>query len=241
MPADLPERFGPYQIAARLGQGGMGEVYLAHDTRLGRDVAIKVIAHERAGDTNLQSRFEREARAASALNHPNIVSVYDVGEQDGTQYIVSELVRGESLRQMISRGPVPAPELARIATQIADALIAAHAAGIIHRDLKPENIMVTVEGRVKVLDFGLARCIKQHVSDSQSTVTQSAATQPGLVMGTAGYMSPEQICGQAVDHRSDIFSVGVILYEMATGARAFRGRNSIETMSAVLRDRSGES
>src|SRR5580700_3115995 len=198
MPEDLPERFGPYQVEGRLGAGGMGQVYRARDTRLGREVAVKVIAHEKADDPGLQSRFAREARAASALNHPNIVSVYDVGEQDGTHYIVSELVQGESLRQTISRGPLPSGQSIRIATQIADALKAAHAAGIVHRDLKPENIMVTPDERVKVLDFGLARRIQQ-ISDTERTVTQSVAG-PGMIVGTAGYMSPEQICGEETDY-----------------------------------------
>jgi tRNA A-37 threonylcarbamoyl transferase component Bud32/Tfp pilus assembly protein PilF len=236
MPEDLPERFGPYQVEGRLGAGGMGQVYRARDTRLGREVAVKVIAHEKADDPGLQARFEREARAASALNHPNIVSVYDVGEQDGTHYIVTELVHGESLRQIISRGPLAPDQLARLASQIADALKAAHAGGIVHRDLKPENIMVTPEGRVKILDFGLARRVKQHVSQADNTVTLATTTQPGTIVGTAGYMSPEQICGEEIDHRSDIFSAGLVFYEMAAGARAFRGRTSIEVMSAVLKD-----
>jgi tetratricopeptide (TPR) repeat protein len=233
---DLPERFGPYHIEGRLGAGGMGQVYRARDTRLGREVAVKVITHDKAGDPTLQARFEREARAASALNHPNIVSVFDVGEQDGTHYIVTELVPGESLRRMISSGPVPAEQLKRIATQIADALKAAHGAGIVHRDLKPENIMLTPDGRVKILDFGLARRMKHHVSERDNTMTLSTTTQPGTVVGTAGYMSPEQICGEEVDHRSDIFSAGLVLYEMACGSRAFKGRNSIDVMSAVLKD-----
>jgi tetratricopeptide (TPR) repeat protein/tRNA A-37 threonylcarbamoyl transferase component Bud32 len=233
---NLPERFGPYQIEGRLGAGGMGQVYRARDTRLGREVAVKVITHDKADDPSLQARFEREARAASALNHPNIVSVFDVGEQDGTHYIVTELVQGESLRRIISRGPVPADQLKRIALQIADALKAAHGAGIVHRDLKPENIMLTPDGRVKILDFGLARRMRQHVSERDNTMTLSTTTQPGTVVGTAGYMSPEQICGEEVDHRSDIFSAGLVLYEMAGSSRAFKGRNSIEVMSAVLKD-----
>ena len=235
MPGNLPERLGPYQIGDKLGAGGMGEVYRARDTRLDRDVAIKVILQERSDEATLQSRFAREARAASALNHPNIVCVYDVGEQDGTQYIVSELVQGESLRQMISRGPLPPAQSVKIATQLADALKAAHAAGIVHRDLKPENIRVTSEGRVKVLDFGLARRI-QRTSDPDRTVTQTTAGHGGMAIGTAGYMSPEQICGEEADYRSDIFSAGVVLYEMASGARAFTGRTSFEMMSAVLKD-----
>ena len=229
-------RLGPYEVQEPLGAGGMGQVWKARDTRLGRDVAVKIIAHARAEEAGLQLRFEREARALSALNHPNIVSVYDVGEQDGSQYIISELVPGESLRQRISRGPLPPGELLRMAAQISTALMAAHTAGIVHRDLKPENIMITPDGRPKILDFGLARRIAQRTAAGDSTVTQTTATQPGTVMGTAGYMSPEQICGEEVDGRSDIFSMGVVLYEMATGARAFQGRSSIEMMSAILKD-----
>jgi len=229
-------RLGPYEVQEPLGAGGMGQVWKARDTRLGRDVAVKIIAHARAEEAGLQLRFEREARALSALNHPNIVTVYDVGEQDGSQYIISELVPGESLRQRISRGPLPPGELLRMASQISMALMAAHAAGIVHRDLKPENIMITPDGRPKILDFGLARRIAQRSAAGDSTVTQTTATQPGTVMGTAGYMSPEQICGEEVDGRSDIFSMGVVLYEMATGARAFQGRSSIEMMSAILKD-----
>ena len=229
-------KLGPYEVLEPLGAGGMGQVWKARDPRLGRDVAIKIIAHEKSADATLQSRFEREARALSALNHPNIVCVYDMGEHDGAQYIVSELVHGESLRQRISRGPLPSDALLSIATQIAGALTTAHAAGIVHRDLKPENIMVTDEGVPKILDFGLARRLASSTTNPDSTVTQTTATQPGTVMGTAGYMSPEQICGEAVDGRSDIFSMGVVLYEMATGARAFHGRSSIEMMSSILKD-----
>jgi tetratricopeptide (TPR) repeat protein len=229
-------RLGPYEVLEPLGAGGMGQVWKARDPRLGRDVAVKIIAHARAEDAGLQLRFEREARALSALNHPNIVCVFDVGEQNGSQYIISELVPGESLRQRISRGPLPSGELLRMASQISNALMAAHAAGIVHRDLKPENIMITPDGRPKILDFGLARRIPERTAAGDSTVTQTTATQPGTVMGTAGYMSPEQICGEEVDGRSDIFSMGVVLYEMATGARAFQGRSSIEMMSAILKD-----
>ena len=229
-------KLGPYEILGPLGAGGMGQVWKARDTRLDREVAIKIIAHDKSEDATLQSRFEREARALSALNHPNIVAVYDVGEHEGGRYIVSELVRGESLRQVLSRGPLPADRLIPLATQIANALAAAHSAGIVHRDLKPENIMITGEGNVKILDFGLARRTRLQSRPSESTVTQTTATQPGMVMGTAGYMSPEQICGEEIDGRSDIFSMGVVLYEMASGARAFHGRSSIEMMSAVLKD-----
>jgi tetratricopeptide (TPR) repeat protein len=227
---------GPYEVREPLGAGGMGEVWKARDTRLERDVAIKVITHDKADDTMLQSRFGREAKTLSALNHPNIVCVYDVGEQSGAHYIVSELVRGESLRKFVSAGPLPYDRLLNLAGQTARALKAAHAAGIVHRDLKPENIMVTADDTVKILDFGLARHVRQAGASAENSLTQTIATQPGMVMGTAGYMSPEQICGEEVDGRSDIFSFGVILYEMATGNRAFRGRNSIEMMSAVLKD-----
>ncbi len=228
-------RLGPYEVLEPLGEGGMGQVWKARDTRLDRPVAIKIIAPDKSADAGLQSRFEREARALSALNHPNIVCVYDVGTQDGAPYIVSELVPGDSLRRIVSRGPLPFDRLVTIAGQIAGALARAHAAGIVHRDLKPENIIITPEGVPKILDFGLARRLAP-ASHPDSTVTQTTATQPGTVMGTAGYMSPEQICGEAVDGRSDIFSMGVVLYEMATGTRAFQGRSSIEMMSSVLKD-----
>ena len=229
-------KLGPYEIVAPLGAGAMGEVYRARDPRLGRDVAIKVLNDEAFGMADRRARFEREARAAAALNHPNIVALYDIGADEGRFYIVSELVEGESLRSRILRGQIPVREFYRIAVQLADGMAAAHAASITHRDLKPENIMLTTEGRVKILDFGLARQAAKAdaaaaVSDSTSTQLD---TQPGTVLGTVVYMSPEQVRGLAVDHRSDQFSFGVVLYEMATGKRPFASETHVQTMSAIL-------
>ncbi len=236
MPLTAGDKLGPYEIVALLGAGGMGEVYRARDTRLGRDVAVKVLNDEAFGMADRRARFEREARAAAALNHPNIVALYDFGAEDGRFYIVSELVEGESLRSRIERGQIPVREFYRIAVQLADGMAAAHAASITHRDLKPENIMVTTEGRVKILDFGLARQAAKAdapVAQSDSTATQ-LDTQPGTVLGTVVYMSPEQVRGLAVDHRSDQFSFGVVLYEMATGKRPFASETHVQTMSAIL-------
>ncbi|MEO8126175.1 MAG: protein kinase [Bryobacteraceae bacterium] len=224
-----------YRITAKLGAGGMGQVFRASDSRLSRDVAIKILPP--TTDDSLHQRFTLEARAASALNHPNIVAVYDVGTYEETPYIVSELVEGEPLRDLIDRGPVPVRKLLELAAQISDGMAAAHAAGIVHRDLKPENIMITREGRAKILDFGLA---KQQTSSSTIAVTDETLamshTQPGLIMGTANYMSPEQARGAASDYRSDQFSFGVILYEMVTGKQPFARETTVQTMSAVLAD-----
>jgi eukaryotic-like serine/threonine-protein kinase len=229
-------KLGPYEILAPLGAGGMGEVYRARDPRLGRDIAIKVLNEKTSESAGGRARFEREARAAGALNHPNILAVYDFGLDNGRFYIASELVQGESLRERILRGPVPVRELYRIAVQLSDGMAAAHAAGIIHRDLKPANVMVTPEGRVKILDFCLARqagVARGTAAVADSTLTE-VDTHPGTVLGTVGYMSPEQVRGQPADHRSDQFSLGVILYEMATGTRPFSAGTSVETMSAIL-------
>ena len=213
----------------------MGEVYRAHDTRLGRDVALKVLHADLAQNADRRTRFEREARAVAALNHPNIVALFDIGEENGVFYFVSELVEGELLRDRIDRGALPVRELLDIAVQMGDGISAAHAAGITHRDLKPENVMLTRDGRVKILDFGLARHASAPSPVQDRTVTINA-TQPGTVLGTANYMSPEQVRGQAVDYRSDQFSFGVILYEMVTGKQAFHRESAILTMSAVVTD-----
>ena len=228
-------RFGPYEIVAQLGEGGMGEVYRAHDQRLGRDVALKVLHAGVAQHADRRTRFEREARAVAALNHPNILAIFDIGEENGLVYFVSELVEGESLRNKIALGPMPVRDLLDVAVQMADGIAAAHSAGITHRDLKPENIMLTRDARVKILDFGLARQAPTVVQTDGRTVTMNE-TQPGAVMGTPNYMSPEQVRGGAVDYRSDQFSFGIILYEMATGKQAFQRETVVQTMSAVITD-----
>jgi serine/threonine protein kinase len=222
-------RLGPYQIVSMLGAGGMGEVYRARDTRLGRDVAVKILPPDLAQDTGRRQRFEREARAAGGLNHPHLVAVFDVGNEEGLLYLVTELVDGESLRALLRRGVPPLRQILEIGAQAADGLAAAHAGGIVHRDLKPDNIMLTRDGRAKILDFGLAR-------QTGPAGRDETATEAGVVMGTAGYMSPEQVRGEAVDHRSDIFALGAVLYEMATGRRAFERDTSVASMYAIMHD-----
>src|SRR5450759_661224 len=219
------ERLGPYEIRAALGAGGMGEVWRAYDTRLGREVAIKVSA-ERFSD-----RFEREARSVAALNHPNICTLHDVGPN----YLVMELVEGPTLADRITQGPIPLEEALPIARQIAEALEAAHEKGIVHRDLKPANIKIRPDGTVKVLDFGLAQAMAAAAdSDSSPTVTLSA-TAAGVILGTAAYMSPEQARGKPVDKRADIWSFGVVLYEMLSGKRLFEGETISDVLAAVLK------
>jgi Tol biopolymer transport system component len=229
------QRLGNYEILDKLGEGGMGEVWRGRDERLNRTVAIKILPPDLANDPQRRARFEQEARALGALNHPNIVAVYDVGQDNGRSYIVSELVDGESLRSIIDRGPLPTRKVIDYAVQMAEALAAAHELGIVHRDFKPENVMVTRAGRVKVLDFGLAKQNVTAVGDKTATMAMSLS-QPGMVMGTAGYMSPEQVRGEPVDARSDIFSFGCVLYEMMAGQRAFQARSSVETMHAILNE-----
>ncbi|HEX4440596.1 MAG TPA: protein kinase [Thermoanaerobaculia bacterium] len=231
-------RLGSYEIVAPLGAGGMGEVYRARDARLSREVAIKVLPAAVASDPDRRLRFEQEARSASALNHPNILTIYDVGSADGTVYIAMELIEGRTLRELIAGGePVPMKRLLEVATQTAEGLAKAHGAGIVHRDLKPENVMVSKDGFVKILDFGLAKLIEPVTQDASVLPTAIAApTTPGTVMGTAGYMSPEQASGQSVDYRSDQFTLGAILYEMATGKRAFARKTGAETLVAIIRE-----
>ena len=226
-------RLGPYEILAPIGAGGMGEVYRAKDPRLGRDVAIKVLAAEVSGDRDRVRRFENESRAASALNHPNIVTVYDVGSEHGATYTAMELVDGTTVRELAESGWVPTRRLLDLSVQMADGLAKAHEAGIVHRDLKPENIMISRDGYVKILDFGLAKLVEPSGLDHSDIVT---GTRPGMVMGTIGYMSPEQASGHSVDFRSDQFSLGAILYELATGRRAFRRDTSAETLTAIIRE-----
>ena len=228
-------RIGPYEIVSLLGSGGMGDVYRARDARLGRAVAVKVLTPDVANDPGRRQRFEQEARAASALNHPNILSVYDTGSQDGLVYIVSELIDGETLRDYLKRGALPQSRALEIAGQVADALAAAHAASIVHRDLKPENIMLTRDGRAKILDFGLAKQVTPRTpgSDEAEMVTR---TTPGAVLGTAAYMSPEQVRGETVDPRSDLFSFGLVLYECLCGRPPFDRPTGVEVMTAILRE-----
>ncbi len=232
-----------YAFLEKLGSGGMGEIYKARDSRLNRIVAVKVLAPGRTRDPQRRRRFIQEAQAASALNHPNIVTIHDILPEGDTQYMVMEHVAGKTLHQLIAAGPIPVPEVLRLAIQMANALAAAHGAGIIHRDFKPANVMVTDSGLVKILDFGLAKLLDPagHTrppegEGDQATLTQAPLTVEGAIMGTVNYMSPEQAEGLKVDARSDIFSFGAVLYEMVTGHRAFDGDSGISTLSAVLRD-----
>src|SRR6059036_1533661 len=227
-----------YTIVSKIGEGGMGEVYRARDTKLGRDVAIKVLPAAFSEDRDRLRRFEQEARAAGALNHPNILVIFHIGTHDGAPYIVSELLEGETLRERMAGAALPQRKAIDYALQTAHGLAAAHAKGIVHRDLKPDNLFVTNDGRVKILDFGLAKLTAtSDGTQSQTEVpTRKVNTDPGTVMGTMGYMSPEQLRGKTADHRSDIFSFGAILYEMLSGKRAFRGGSIAETMSAILRE-----
>jgi eukaryotic-like serine/threonine-protein kinase len=229
MPLTTGTLLGPYEILAVIGSGGMGEVYRARDTRLGREVALKILPADVAGDPSRRQRFELEARAVAALNHPNIVAIYDAGTEAGVSFIVSELVDGEPLRGM----KLGLRKTLDIAVQIAGGLAAAHEAGITHRDLKPDNILLARDGRVKILDFGLAKIRSSRAPAAAETVT--VHTEAGVVMGTVGYMSPEQVRGLDVDHRSDLFSFGVVLHELLAGKRAFQGETSVDTMQAILR------
>ena len=230
-------RLGPYEVISPLGAGGMGEVYRARDTRLGRDVAVKVLPASFSSDRDRLHRFEQEACAAGALNHPNILSIHDIGNHDGSPYVVSELLEGETLRKRLNGTTLPQRRAVDYALQLAQGLAAAHEKGIVHRDLKPENIFITKDGRVKILDFGLAKLIEANGNEHQSEIpTRRADTDPGIVLGTVGYMSPEQVRGQPVDHRSDIFAFGAILYEILSGQRAFRGDSPADTMSAILKE-----
>jgi TolB-like protein/Flp pilus assembly protein TadD len=230
-------RLGPYEILALLGAGGMGEVYRAKDPRLGREVAIKVLPASFSKDADRLRRFELEARAAGLLNHPNIMAVYDIGAHEGAPYVVSELLEGETLRGRISGGAVPVRKATEWALQIAHGLAAAHEKGIVHRDLKPENLFVTKDGRVKILDFGLAKLtLVEDAAPRTDLPTAPAGTEPGVVLGTLGYMSPEQVKGLPADARSDIFAFGTILSEMLSGKRAFHRGTAAETMSAILKE-----
>jgi len=230
-------RLGPYEIQAPLGQGGMGEVYRALDTRLKREVALKVLPDEYASDPESLRRFQKEARSAAGLAHPNIVPLFDVGQEKDLCYAVAELVDGKTLRERLAGGPLPASEAAGIAAQVAEGLEAAHEKGLVHRDIKPENIMLTGRGLAKILDFGLARRLPSVLSDSEDAPTATfESAELGQIAGTVGYMSPEQIRGEPIDARSDIFSLGVVLYEMVGGRRPFAGESKIETLNAILKE-----
>jgi hypothetical protein len=228
------QRLGPYELLGGLGAGGMGEVYRARDPRLGRTVAIKVLPAATSADPSRRRRFEHETRAAGQLNHPNVLAVYDVGDHEGAPYLVTELLEGETLRERLRIGALPVRKAADHALQVARGLAAAHDRGIVHRDLKPENLFLTRDGIVKILDFGLARLERAPGPGSEATVTTD--TEPGTVMGTVGYMSPEQVKGEAADHRADVFALGAVLYEMLTGRRAFHRDSSVETLNAILKD-----
>jgi len=234
MPLGSSSRVGHYSNVAQLGVG-MGEVYRARDSRLGREVALKIMREDMAERPGRRARFELEARSVAALNHPNIVSIFDIGEIDGCPYAVSELIDGKSLRVLLRRGPVAVRKLIDIAVQVADGLAAAHAAGIAHRDLKPENIMITRDGRVKILDFGIAHLSAAFEMSKEDTAVFSVhLTEPGTIIGTPNYMSPEQARGVNANYRSDQFSFGLILYELATGKRAFEKGSTVETLSAIV-------
>src|SRR3984893_6739444 len=226
---------GHYRVLEKIGSGGMGEVFRARDERLGRDVALKLIRPASSDNPDHLRRFEQEARAAAALNHPNILAISAVGCECAVPYIVSELLEGENLRQRLVKGAIPVPEAADYALQIAHGLAAAHERLIVHRDLKPENLFLTVDGRIKILDFGVAK-LQAPATDDRPVESMTTVTKHGAMIGTVAYMSPEQLRGKTVDPRSDIFSFGAILYELMAGSRAFRGETEVDTMTAVLRE-----
>src|SRR5580704_4230477 len=239
MPARLPlhmtgQVIGHYRVLEKIGSGAMGEVFRARDERLGRDVALKLIRPGSSDNPDHLRRFELEARAAAALNHPNIVAIYDVGFDDGSPYIVCELLQGKTLRKRLAEGALPVRVAIDYALQIVQGLAAAHDRRIVHRDLKPENLFVTSEGRIKILDFGVAKLQPSPEKSGRSVEELTTVTKNGVMVGTVAYMSPEQLRAKPVDHRSDIFSVGAILYEMLTGRRAFRGESEVDTITAVL-------
>jgi serine/threonine protein kinase len=226
-------RLGRYEVDGLIASGGMGDVYRARDTRLHRTVALKVLATSVLSDPERLTRFTQEARTTALINHPNIVAVYDVGSEDGLPFVVSELLRGETLRARLKGGAMPVPVAVSHAAEIAQGLIAAHHLGVVHRDLKPENVFVTEDGHLKILDFGLAKCRNETLGLPDDG---SKSTQPGTILGTVGYMSPEQVRGGTIDERADIFSLGVMLYEMIAGQTPFERETPIETLYAILKD-----
>src|SRR5277367_2630351 len=236
MPIPAGTKLGPYEIHSQIGAGGMGEVYRARDSRLGREVAIKILPESFATDAERLRRFEQESQAVATLNHPNILAIYDVGTRDGAPYLVSELLEGESLRAVLEKGPIPQRKAVEYAVQIANGLAAAHDKGIVHRDLKPDNLFVCRDGRVKILDFGLAKLAGKAGAEADGATMTSSHTAAGVVMGTASYMSPEQVRGESVDARTDMFAFGAVLFEMLSGKRAFQRDTPPETMTAILRD-----
>jgi len=236
MPLTSGTKLGPYEIHSQVGAGGMGEVYRARDTRLGRDVALKILPESFARDADRLRRFEQETQAVAALNHPNILAIYDVGHHNTSPFLVSELLEGESLRAALDRGPIPQRKVIDYAVQIAKGLSAAHDKGIVHRDLKPENLFVCRDGRIKILDFGLAKLAVKETTEPDGLTMTSSHTAAGIVMGTASYMAPEQVRGEQVDPRTDMFAFGAVLYEMLSGHRAFRRNTTAETMTAILKD-----
>ncbi|MEK6324033.1 MAG: serine/threonine-protein kinase, partial [Acidobacteriota bacterium] len=223
-----------YRILSRLGAGGMGEVYLAQDTKLDRKVAIKFLPPESMADEQAKKRLLREAQAAATLDHPNVCAIHEVGEEDGRSFIVMQYVEGETLGNLIQHKPLELRESLDIAVQVADALTEAHSQGIIHRDIKPQNIMITARGQVKVMDFGLAKVVAERGRFESDAETQSLLTEPGMIVGTVPYMSPEQVRGEALDARSDIFSLGSVLYEIASGHQPFLSESAAATFSAIL-------
>jgi serine/threonine protein kinase len=240
MPLAPGTQLGPYQITGALGTGGMGEVYRARDERLAREVALKVLPAAMCGDPERLRRFEREARAAASLNHPNVIMIYDIGNYANTTYLAMELLEGKTLRDELTRGAIPVHRAIGWGIQIAIGLAAAHEKGIIHRDLKPENVFLTKDGRAKILDFGIAKLVEKAASadvgeDATASTTLTVETMPGTLLGSVGYMSPEQVRGEEVDFRSDIFSLGAILYEMLSGVRAFAGGSAVEVLNAILK------
>ncbi|MEJ7700665.1 MAG: serine/threonine-protein kinase [Pyrinomonadaceae bacterium] len=225
-----------YRIVRKIGAGGMGEVYLAEDTKLDRRVALKILPAEFAEDKDRMNRFVREAKSASALNHPNIITIHEIGESDGTHFIATEFIDGKTLNEYAKSNPLNFKSALEIAIQIASALDEAHAAGIVHRDIKPDNVMIRENGLAKILDFGIAKLSAPLESDAEAATAIKSGTSPGMIIGTANYMSPEQAKGQTVDARTDIFSFGVVLYEMLAGHLPFEGESAMEMIGAILKD-----